>query len=164
MSASLRSEECLKLFDVVQTKWLSWKWCYKHAYYVSSPCAVLFASLMSEEVIKCLRLFVVVVAWKWYIMHAYQVSPPCVLQLASLRSNFKQKCLKLFVVVERCNTHAHQVSPQCKFEEWRSSFSFLKKYAVVMETCNRRVNDIIGIHTKFHLYVCYRWKVWGVKK
>ena len=28
-----------------------------------------------------------------------------------------------------------------------------------METCNCQENDIIGIHTKFHLYACYRYKL-----
>ena len=50
--ASLRSEECLKLFDVVQTicgrhgnMTLSWKWCNMHAYQVSSPCVLPLATL-----------------------------------------------------------------------------------------------------------------------
>ena len=64
------------------------------------------------------------------------VSPPCVLQLASLRS----EVLKRF------------------------ARGFVKQYAVVMETCNHHGNDIIGIHTKFHLYACYHWKVGEVKK
>ena len=41
----------MRLFVVIQTKWLSWKSCYTHAYQVSSPCVVPLASLRSEEVI-----------------------------------------------------------------------------------------------------------------
>ena len=38
------------LFVAVQMKWFSWKWCYAHAYQVSSSCVVPLASLRSEEV------------------------------------------------------------------------------------------------------------------
>ena len=72
-------------------------------------------------------------SWKRWNTHAHQVSPPCVLQLTSLRSEevvLKKMCLRLF-----------------------------KQYAVVMETCNRYGNDIIGIHTEFHLYACYHSEV-----
>ena len=67
------------------------------------------------------------------IRHTCQVSPPCVLQLASLRSE---------VVILK-----------------KIALGFFKQYAVIMETCDRHGNVIIGIHTKFHLYACYHWKV-----
>ena len=51
-SLKVKKENCLRLFVVVQTKWLSWKLCYMHAYQVSSPCVVPLTSLRSEEVIK----------------------------------------------------------------------------------------------------------------
>ena len=90
------------------------------------------ASLRSEEVIlkKSARGYLLLwSSWNRCNTRVYQVSPPCVLQLASLRSEK--------VVLKKI------------------AWCFFKQNAVVMETCNRRGNDIMGILTKFHLYVCY---------
>ena len=55
-TSNFLTKNWLRLFVVVQTKRLSWKWCYTHAYQVSSLCVVPLASL---------RVKVVLSSWKW---------------------------------------------------------------------------------------------------
>ena len=48
--------------------WSSWKWCYTHAYQVSSPCVVPLASLRSEDVIlkkSAWGYLSLWLSWKW---------------------------------------------------------------------------------------------------
>ena len=99
---------------------LSRKWCYTHAYKVSSPCVVPLASLRSEEVILKKSAWGLWLSWKRCNKHAHQVSPPCVLQLTSLRS--EEDCLRLFQTIcgrygnmygNMYNRHTYQVLSLC---------------------------------------------------
>ena len=104
----------------------SWKWGNMRVYQVSSLCVLPLESLRSKEVIWKKNAWGYLLLWSWWKRcntHAYQVSPPCVLQLATLRS---EEVLLMKI-----------------------AWGFFKQDAVVMETCNRHGNGIIGIRTKF---------------
>ena len=78
------------------------------------------------------------------------------------QSNFKEKCLRLFVVVV-----VMEIMYYASFTSIRAKLASLRCEEV--EKClrflwsswkhNHHGNDIRGIHTKFHLYACYHWKV-----
>ena len=105
---------------------------------------ILLASLSSEEVILKTNAWgslLLWLSWKQCNTHAHQVSPSCILQLASLRS--EEVVIKKIV------------------------WGFFKQYSVVMETCNRHGNCIIGIHNKFPspcvLYTIGKFEKWRSK-
>ena len=118
-------EECLKLFDVVQTicgrhenmKSL-WKWYNMHAYQVSSPCV----SLRSEEVIykKIARGYLM---FKQSGCHGNDVTHMCTkfhlhacysYQVWGVKKKVPEAlCCCDFHARKRCIMHVYQVSPPC---------------------------------------------------